>query len=106
MIKVTNKDLLVTWCKLFKVKTKDGQEFVGSFVPVGWSRVMSDDLSKVEREDYFIEFRALVDDLDAQTFAVGRVTTYAPRTISIMDIVEWELVCYELQKAEHPLADS
>lgn len=92
MIKVTNKDLLATWCKLFKVKTKDGRELVGSFVPVGWSREMSDDLSKVEREDYFIEFQALPDDLDAQTSALGRVTTYAPRNISIMDIVKWELV--------------
>lgn len=90
MIKVTNKDLLATWCELFKVKTKDGRELIGSFVPVGWSRKMSDDLSKVEREDYFLEFQALTDDLDAQTFAFGRVTTYAPRTISIMDIVEWE----------------
>ena len=64
MIKVTNKGLLTTWCKLFKVKTKDGRELVGSFVPVGWSRVMSDDLSKVEREDYFVKFQALTDDLD------------------------------------------
>lgn len=92
MIKVTNKDLLAAWCSLFKVKTKDGRELVGSFVPVGWSREMSDDLSKVEREDYYIEFRALPDDLDAQTSAWGRVTTYAPRTVSIMDIVEWERV--------------
>lgn len=92
MIKVTNKGLLATWCSLFKVKTKDGREFVGSFVPVGWSREISDDLSKVEREDYFLEFQALTDDLDAQTFALGRVTTYAPRTVSIMDIVEWERV--------------
>lgn len=90
MIKVTNKDLLATWCKLFKVKTKDGRELIGSFVPVGWSREMSDDLSKVEREDYYIEFRALPDDLDVLTSAIGRVTTYAPQTISIMDIVEWE----------------
>lgn len=90
MIKVTNKDLLATWCKLFKVKTKDGRELVGSFVPVGWSREMSDDLSKVERENYFIEFEALSDDLDAQTSVMGRMTTYVPRTISIMDIVEWE----------------
>ena len=90
MIKVTNKDLLATWCKLFKVKTKDGRELIGSFVPVGWSREMSDDLSKVEREDFFVEFQALVDDLDAQTSAIGRVTTYVPQTVSIMDIVEWE----------------
>lgn len=90
MIKVTNKDLLATWCKLFKVKTKDGRELIGSFVPVGWSREMPDDLSKVEREDYYIEFQALPDDLDAQTSAWGRVTTYAPRTIPIMDLVEWE----------------
>lgn len=90
MIKVTNKDLLATWCKLFKVKTKDGRELVGSFVPVGWSRVMSDDLSKVEREDYFVKFQALTDDLDVLTSTMGRMETYAPRTISIMDIVEWE----------------
>lgn len=90
MIKVTGKEVLDAWCGLFKVRTKDGRELVGSFVPVGWSREMSDDLSKVEREDYFIEFRAFPDDLDAQTSAWGRVTTYAPRTISIMDIVEWE----------------
>lgn len=92
MIKVTNKDLLATWCSLFKVKTKDGRELIGSFVPVGWSREMSDDLSKVEREDYFLEFQVLTDDLDAQTFALGRATAYAPRTVSIMDIVEWERV--------------
>ena len=90
MIKATGKEVLAAWCVLFKVRTKDGREFVGSFVPVGWSREMSDDLSKVEREDYYIEFRALPDDLDAQTSAWGRVTTYAPRTIPIMDIVEWE----------------
>lgn len=90
MIKVTNKDLLATWCKLFKVKTKDGRELVGSFVPVGWSRVMSDDLSKVEREDYFVKFQALTDDLDVLTSTMGRMETYAPQTISIMDIVEWE----------------
>ena len=92
MIKVTNKDLLATWCSLFKVKTKDGRELIGSFVPVGWSREMSDDLSKIEREDYFLEFKALTDDLDAQTSAWGRVETYAPQTVSIMDIVEWERV--------------
>ena len=92
MIKVTNKDLLAAWCSLFKVKTKDGRELIGSFVPVGWSREMSDDLSKVEREDYFLAFQALTDDLDAQTAAWGRVTTYAPRTVPIMDIVEWERV--------------
>lgn len=92
MIKVTGKEVLAAWCGLFKVRTKDGREFVGSFVPVGWSREMSDDLSKVEREDYFIEFQALVDDLDAQTFALGRATAYAPRTVSIMDIVEWKRV--------------
>lgn len=90
MIKATGKDVLSAWCVLFKVRTKDGRELVGSFVPTGWSREMSDDLSKVEREDYYIEFQALVDDLDAETSAIGRVTTYAPRTISIMDIVEWE----------------
>ena len=90
MIKVTNKDLLATWCKLFKVKTKDGRELIGSFVPVGWSREMSDDLSKVEREDYFVKFQALTDDLDVLTSTMGRTETYAPRTISIMDIVEWE----------------
>ena len=90
MIKVTGKDLLATWCKLFKVKTKDGRELVGSFVPVGWSRVMSDDLSKVEREDYFVKFQALTDDLDVLTSTMGRMETYAPQTISIMDIVEWE----------------
>ena len=90
MIKATGKEVLAAWCVLFKVRTKDGRELVGSFVPAYWSREMSDDLSKVEREDYFIEFRALPDDLDAQTSAWGRVTTYAPRTISIMDIVEWE----------------
>lgn len=92
MIKATGKEVLAAWCSLFKVRTKDGREFVGSFVPVGWSREMSDDLSKVEREDYFIEFQALVDDLDAQTFALGRATAYAPRTVSIMDIVEWKRV--------------
>lgn len=92
MIKVTNKGLLAAWCSLFKVKTKDGRELIGSFVPVGWSREMSDDLSKVEREDYFLEFRALTDDLDAETSAWGRMTTYSPRTVSIMDIVEWERV--------------
>ena len=92
MIKVTSKDLLAAWCKLFKVKTKDGRELVGSFVPVGWSCEMSEDLSKVEREDYFIEFKALLGDLDAQTSAFERVTTYATRTISIMDIVGWELL--------------
>ena len=90
MIKVTNKDLLATWCKLFKVKTKDGRELIGSFVPVGWSREMSDDLSKVEREDYFVKFQALTDDLDVLTSTMGRMETYAPQTISIMDIVEWE----------------
>lgn len=90
MIKVTNKDLLATWCSLFKVKTKDGRELIGSFVPVGWSREMSDDLSKVEREDYFVKFQAFSDDLDAQISAIGRATTYAPRTIPIMDIVDWE----------------
>lgn len=90
MIKVTGIEVLDAWCGLFKARTKDGRELVGSFVPVGWSREMSDDLSKVEREDYFIEFQALVDDLDAQTSAIGRVTTYAPQTISIMDIVGWE----------------
>ena len=90
MIKATGKEVLAAWCDLFKVRTKDGRELVGSFVPVGWSREMSDDLSKVEREDFFVEFQALVDDLDAQTSAIGRVTTYAPRTIPIMDIVEWE----------------
>lgn len=90
MIKATGKEVLAAWCVLFKVRTKDGRELVGSFVPVGWSREMSDDLSKVEREDYFIEFHALSDDLDSETSAWGRVTTYAPRTISIMDIVEWE----------------
>lgn len=92
MIKVTNKGLLAAWCSLFKVKTKDGREFIGSFVPVGWSREMSEDLSKVEREDYFLEFQALTDDLDAQTLAMGRMATYAPQTISIMDIVEWARV--------------
>ena len=90
MIKATGKEVLGGWWGLFKVITKDGRELVGSFVPVGWSREMSDDLSKVEREDYYIEFRALPDDLDAQTSAWGRVTTYEPRTIPIMDIVEWE----------------
>lgn len=90
MIKVTNKDLLATWCKLFKVKTKDGRELIGSFVPAGWSREMSDDLSKVEREDYFLKFQAFSDDLDVLTSTMGRVETYAPQTISIMDIVEWE----------------
>lgn len=90
MIKVTGKDLLATWCKLFKVKTKDGRELVGSFVPVGWSRVMSDDLSKVEREDYFVKFQALTDDLDVLTSTMGRMETYAPQTISFMDIAEWE----------------
>lgn len=88
MIKVTGIEVLDAWCGLFKVRTKDGRELVGSFVPVGWSREMSDDLSKVEREDYFLEFQSLTDDLDAQTAAWGRVTTYAPRTVSIMDIVE------------------
>lgn len=92
MIKVTNKDLLAAWCSLFKVKTKDGRELIGSFVPVGWSREMSDDLSKVERENYFLEFRALTDDLDAIAAAWGRVETYVPQTISIMDIVDWERV--------------
>lgn len=92
MIKATGKEVLSAWCDLFKVRTKDGRELIGSFVPVGWSREMSDDLSKVEREDYFIEFHALTDDLDAQTSACGRVETYAPQTISIMDIVEWERV--------------
>ena len=92
MIKVTNKDLLATWCKLFKVKTKDGRELIGSFVTAGWSREMSDDPSKVEREDHFLELHALPDDLAAQTSACGRVTTYAPRNISIMDIVEWERI--------------
>lgn len=92
MIKVTNKDLLATWCSLFKVKTKDGRELIGSFVPVGWSREMSEDLSKVAREDYFLNFWALTDDLDAQTSSWGRMATYAPRTIAIMDIVEWERV--------------
>lgn len=90
MIKATGKAVLAAWCDLFKVRTKDGRELVGSFVPVGWSRVMSDDLSKVEREDYFIEFEALSDDLDAQTSVMGRMTTYVPRTVPIMDIVEWE----------------
>lgn len=89
MIKVTGEKALAAWCGLFKVKTKDGRELIGNFVPVGWSREMSEDLSKVEREDYFLEFQALTDDLDAQTFALGRVTTYEPRTISVMDIVEW-----------------
>lgn len=92
MIKVTGKEVLAAWCGLFKVRTKDGRELVGSFVPVGWSREMSDDLSKVEREDYFLEFQALTDDLDAMASAWGRVATYAPRTISIMDIVDWERV--------------
>lgn len=92
MIKVTNKDLLAAWCSLFKVKTKDGRELVGSFVPVGWSREMSDDLSKVEREDYFVKFQALTDDLDVLTSTQGRIETFAPQTISIMDIVEWERV--------------
>lgn len=90
MIKVTNKDLLATWCKLFKVKTKDGRELIGSFVPAYWSREMSDGLSKIEREDYFLEFQALSDDLDAQTATWGLMEIYAPQTISIMDIVEWE----------------
>lgn len=90
MIKATGKEVLAAWCSLFKVRTKDGRELVGSFVLAGWSREMSDDLSKVAREDYFLGFQALTDDLDAQTSAWGRVTTYAPRTISIMDIVEWE----------------
>ena len=90
MIIATGKEVLSAWCDLFKVRTKDGRELIGSFVPVGWSREISDDLSKVEREDYFIEFQALPDDLDAQTSACGRVTTYAPRTIPIMDIVAWE----------------
>lgn len=90
MIKVTNKDLLAAWCSLFKVKTKDGRELIGCFVPVGWSRVMSDDLSKVEREDYFLKFQAFTDDLDVLTSTMGRMETYAPQTISIMDIVEWE----------------
>lgn len=90
MIKVTNKDLLATWCKLFKVKTKDGRELIGSFVPAYWSREMSDDLSKIEREDYFLKFQAFADDLDVLTSTMGRMETYAPQTISIMDIVEWE----------------
>lgn len=90
MIKVTGKEVLDAWCGLFKVRTKDGRELVGSFVPVGWSRVMSDDLSKVEREDYFVKFQALTDDLDVLTSTMGRMETYAPQTISIMDIVEWE----------------
>lgn len=90
MIKVTNKDLLATWCKLFKVKTKDGRELVGSFVPVYWSREMSDDLSKIEREDYFLDFQAFTDDLDVLTSTMGRMETYTPQTISIMNIVEWE----------------
>lgn len=90
MIKVTNKDLLAAWCSLFKVKTKDGRELIGSFVPVGWSREMSDDLSKVEREDYFVKFQAFTDDLDMLTSTMGRMETYAPQTISIMDVVEWE----------------
>ena len=90
MIKATGKEVLAAWCDLFKVRTKDGREFVGSFVPVGWSRVMSDDLSKVEREDYFVKFQALTDDLDVLTSTMGRMETYAPQTISIMDIVEWE----------------
>ena len=90
MIKVTGKEVLAAWCGLFKARTKDGRELVGSFVPVGWSREMSDDLSKVKREDYFLDFRAFSDDLDAQTSAIGRVTTYAPQTISFMDIVELE----------------
>lgn len=90
MIKVTNKDLLATWCKLFKVKTKDGRELIGSFVPAYWSREMSDDLSKIEREDYFLKFQAFTDDLDMLTSTMGRMETYAPQTISIMDIVEWE----------------
>lgn len=92
MIKVTGMEVLAAWCGLFKVKTKNGRELIGSFVPVGWSREMSDDLSKVEREDYFLEFQALTDDLDAQTGALVRMTTYAPQTISIMDIVDWERV--------------
>lgn len=92
MIKVTNKGVLAAWCSLFKVKTKDGRELIGSFVPVGWSREMSDDLSKVAREDYFLAFQALTDDLDAQTSSWGRMSTYAPRTIPIMDIVDWERV--------------
>ena len=92
MIKVTGKEVLAAWCSLFKVKTKDDRELIGSFVPVGWSREMSDDLSKVEREDYFLEFQALTDDLDAQTAAWGKVTTYAPLTVTIMDIVDWERV--------------
>lgn len=74
------------------MKTKDGRELIGSFVPAGWSREMPDDLSKVAREDYFLEFRALTDDLDAQTSSWGRMSTYAPRTIPIMDIVDWERV--------------
>lgn len=90
MIKVTGMDVLAAWCGLFKVRTKDGREFIGSFVPVGWSREMSDDLSKVEREDYFLEFKALTDDLDAQTSSWGRMATYAPRTIPIVDMEELE----------------
>ena len=86
MIKATGKEVLAAWCDLFKVRTKDGRELVGSFVPV----VMSDDLSKVEREDYFVKFQALTDDLDVLTSTMGRMETYAPQTISIMDIVEWE----------------
>ena len=90
MIKATGKEVLAAWCDLFKVRTKGGRELVGCFVPVGWSRVMSDDLSKVEREDYFVKFQALTDDLDVLTSTMGRMETYAPQTISIMDIVEWE----------------
>lgn len=92
MIKVTGEKALAAWCGLFKVKTKDGRELIGSFVPVGWLREMSDDLSKVEREDYFLEFQALTDDLDAQTLAFERVTTYVPQTVSVMDMVEWKRV--------------
>ena len=90
MIKATGKEVLAAWCVLFKVRTKDGRELIGSFVPVGWSREMSDDLSKVEREDYFLKFQAFTDDLDVLTSTMGRMETYAPQTISIMDIVEWE----------------
>ena len=61
MIKVTGKEVLAAWCDLFKVRAKDGRELVGCFVPVGWSRVMSDDLSKVEREDYFVKFQGRAD---------------------------------------------
>ena len=88
MIKVTGKEVLSAWCGLFKVRTKDGRELIGSFVPAYWSREMSDDLSKVEREDYFVKFQALTDDLDVLTSTQGRMETYAPQTISFMDIVE------------------